>query len=246
MAPTSCTYRITSGGTAAVKPFEEILKSDPRNLYYSDLASGTQITVRHRYAELSEIALGPNVPVPIKDYFGTLQDLCLYGWYAYEFYGVAFFLSFTAIEMALKVRLSRGPNDKRMLHELLQEALKKKLISSKAFTHIRGIRETAALDLRRMRRFEGLRKSQLPKSDYLAILQKAIPRLRNAYAHPTGQAIHLPHEAIFSLRFAAEFINQLFPMIGTKAKAVSESPYHGMLLCKPKAKTPCSSDCLFA
>jgi hypothetical protein len=80
-----------------------------------------------------------------------------------------------------------------MLHELLQEALKKKLISSKAFTHIRGIRQTAALDLRRMRRFEGLRKSQLPKSDYLAILQKAIPRLRNAYAHPTGQAIHLPH-----------------------------------------------------
>jgi hypothetical protein len=121
-----------------VKPFEEVLKPDPRNLYYSDLASGTQITVRHRYAELSGIVLGPNVPVQIKDYFGTLQDLCLYGWYAYEFYGVAFFLSFTAIEMALKVRLSKSPNDKRMLHELLQEALKKKLIFSQGvYAHSR-------------------------------------------------------------------------------------------------------------
>jgi hypothetical protein len=194
-----------------VKPLREVLKPDCRNLLYDDLATGAQITIERRYAQLSDITLGPNVPAAVKEYFETLQDLCMHGWYVYEFYGIVFSLSFTAIEMALKHRLSKGPDDKRTLRPLLREAFRRKLIRAKAFTHIQRIRQNDARDLVRVRRFEHLRKSELPKNDYLAVLEKSIPALRNAYAHPHGRAIYLPHEAIFSLSFAAEFINQLYP-----------------------------------
>jgi len=55
-------------------------------------------------------------------------------------------------------------------------------------------------------------RSSQPKNDYLAVLLESLPKLRNSFAHPSGQTIHFPHDATFSLRFAAEFVNQLFPM----------------------------------
>ncbi len=59
---------------------------------------------------------------------------------------------------------------------------------------------------------EKISRSSLPKNDYLAILLESLPKLRNSFAHPRGQSILFPHEVIFSLRFEAEFVNQLFSM----------------------------------
>jgi hypothetical protein len=194
-----------------MKPMAEILKADPRNALYDSPTTGKPMSINDRYSQIAAITISSSAPPDVKSYFGTLQDLCVYAWYAYEFYGLVVFLSFTLIEMALRLRLSLGPGDKRALDPLLREAFKRNLINEKSFTHIKRIRQTSAQELKQWRRFEKLKKSNIPKRNYLMVLQKSLPKLRNAHAHPTGQAIYLPHEGIFSLRFAAEFINQLYP-----------------------------------
>ena len=116
------------------------------------------------------------------------------------------------IEMALKLRLPRKGPDRRTLKLLLREAIKQKLVNEKAFTHIKAIRQQKAENLRLLRMVEKISRSSLPKNDYLAILLESLPKLRNSFAHPRGQSILFPHEVIFSLRFEAEFVNQLFSM----------------------------------
>jgi hypothetical protein len=44
----------------------------------------------------------------------------------------------------------------------------------------------------------------------MCFLTGADTKLRNAFAHPRGHAIHMPGEALFALRFSVEFINQLY------------------------------------
>jgi hypothetical protein len=46
---------------------------------------------------------------------------------------------------------------------------------------------------------------------YPKILASVLPRMRNRVAHPEHQAIVFPQEALSSIRFAAEFVNQLYP-----------------------------------
>jgi len=120
------------------------------------------------------------------------------------------FLTFTLIEMALKLGLPRKGPDKRTLKPLLREAIRPKLINEKAFTHMKRIRQQRAENLRLLRGVEKITRSSLPKNDYLAVLLESLPELRNSFARASGQSIHFPHEAIFSLRFAAEFVNELF------------------------------------
>jgi hypothetical protein len=187
------------------KRFDEIQKPDERNLCWP-------VTMEDRYADIASICINPTAPEDVRSYFVTLQNLCVYAWFSYDFYAIVFFLTFTLIEMALKLRLPHTGHRRRTLQPLLQEAIKKKLINERAFIHIKEIRQEKARNLRLLRKLEKLTRSSLPKNDYLAILLKSLPNLRNSFAHPSGQAIHFPHEAIFALQFTAEFINQLFPM----------------------------------
>ncbi len=194
-----------------LKTIAEIQKPDERNLYWASLSTGKTLTIEDRYAEIVSIRVNLTAPEDVRSYFVTVQNLCVYAWFSYDFYALVVFLTFTLIEMALKKRLPRKGLDKRTLHPLLQEAIKKKLINERAFTHIKLIRRQRAEDLRMFRKIQTSGRPNLPRNDYLATLLRSLPKLRNSYSHPVGHAIHFPHEATFSLRFAAEFINQLFP-----------------------------------
>ncbi|MFQ5817533.1 MAG: hypothetical protein ACE5H2_06205, partial [Terriglobia bacterium] len=159
----------------------------------------------------SAIQLNSNVPEDVRSYFATIQNLWVYAWFAYDLYAVVDFLSFTAIEMALRKRLPTTGKDKRMLRTLLQEAIRQNLIKEKGFSHVRRMRQVQAQSLRIYRQINKIHKSSVPKSDYRKILLETLPSLRNMFAHPRGHTIQMPGQALFQLRLAAEFINQLFP-----------------------------------
>ena len=173
-----------------LKRIEDIQKPDERNLMWGSLATGEPVTINDRYVEIASIHVNQTAPEQVRSYFVTIQNVCLYAWFSYDFYALVVFLTFTLIEMALKLRFPRKGRDRRTLQPLLREAIKQKLINEKAFTHIKVIRQQQAENLRTRRRFDNITRSSLPKNDYLAILLKSMPKLRNSFAHP--HAIHFP------------------------------------------------------
>lgn len=146
----------------------------------------------------------------VRSYFATIQNLCLYAWFAYDFYALVEFLSYTLIEMALRLRFPITGEDRRTLYNLLARAINHNLIKEKAFSHVWFIRERQAESLRMLRQIEKIARSSVPKSDYPKVLLRTLPKLRNAFVHPRSHAIQLPGGALFSLRLTTEFINQLW------------------------------------
>jgi len=193
-----------------LKRAEDVQQPDARSLCWARLDRPDTVTFQDRYSQVAALQLSPGVPAAVRSYFATIQNVCVYAWFAYDFYALVVFLSYTLIEMALRQRLPVKGTDKRGLRNLLDEAIKLNLIHEKAFSHARGIRQQRALSLRVQRQIGKLHKSSVPKSDYRRVLLETLPKLRNAFAHPRGHAIHMPGDAFFALRFSAEFVNQLF------------------------------------
>ncbi len=181
-----------------LKPRDQILYPDERNQNFS-------FDFDRLYDEVVSIELPPTVPEGVRSYFATIQNVCIYAWYAYSFYALVEFLSYTAIEMALRERLKLEDPKKRWgLGKLLSQALKMGLIDGNGFSHIRRMRENQKL-------FSDVPDTSLPRADnYGAVLKETLPKLRNDYAHPQIHNIRAPAHARFALRFAADFINQLF------------------------------------
>jgi hypothetical protein len=196
-----------------LKPLLEVLQADPRNSAFVLLETMKPPTVEDHHAEISVAVLVPEVPKEVRSYFATIQNVCLYAWFAYDLYAVVDLLCFTAIEMALRKRLpyTGTGRDSRTLQNLIDQAASKKLIREKAFSNVRDMRQNLAHDIR-FRRAIGYKfsRSAIPKSDYAAVLRDIIPRLRNDYVHPRIHTIMLPSAAMTQLRITSELINSLF------------------------------------
>lgn len=193
-----------------LKNLENFQQADPRSECWSNLFTGEPVTFKARWSAIAAVTLDSNVPEAVRSYFATIQKLSVYGWFAYDFYAVGVFLSYTLIEMALRLRFPIAGKDTRGLSTLLREAIKKNLIKEKEFSHIRRIRQRKAEYIRLQRQYQNIPRSSVPRSDYAEVLRKVLPNLRNSFAHPRGHSICMPGDALFALRFAAEFINQLF------------------------------------
>src|SRR5580704_2045498 len=185
-----------------LKALQEVLQPDPRNSIFVLLETLEPITIEQQHAEISEARLQPHVPEEIRSYFASIQNVCLYGWFAYDLYTIADFLCYTAVEMALRLRLPHvgtGP-DKRTLQSLLDQAVSKRLIREKAFSNVRIMRQNLARDIRFRRATSGrFPRSAMPKSNYARVLQGAIPKLRNHFAHPRSHTILAPGAAMSQL-----------------------------------------------
>jgi hypothetical protein len=194
-----------------LKPLSEVLQPDTRNSLFVGLDTGEPRKIDEHHAAIAAVVLEPQVPEDVRSYFATIQNVCLYAWFAYDLYAVVHFLCLTATEMALRKKLpyTGSGRDSRSLQNLIDEAVGKNLIREKAFSHVRMMRENLAHDLR-LYRAMGRSSTSMPKSDYAAVLRRAIPSLRNSFAHPRGHSILMPGEALFQLRFTSEFINHLF------------------------------------
>lgn len=196
------------------KQLDEVLKPDPRNEAFVKIDRETgqfvPMSIEDYHRALCGISLKESVPEDVQSYFETIKNVCLYGWFVYPFFTVSEFLSYTAIEMALRKRFDKDDPCKRWgLKRLLQEAKNQGLISDQGFPSIQELRERQAkyearLDIELDSPFEQR------VADYTLILIQTLPYLRNAFAHPTSQMILTPSYAISSLTVAAELINQLF------------------------------------
>jgi hypothetical protein len=199
-----------------LKSLDEVLKQDPRNSAFVLLETLAPPTLEDHYNEIADVVVNPGVPEEVRSYFATVQNVCLYGWCAYDLYAVVQFLCATTIEFALRKKFPVSGKDRRGLSELMKLAVSKRLISEKGFSHIRVMRQEAADRLRMDRSIMKVSGKRI-KTDFPRILASTIPMMRNAFAHPRGHSIAMPSEAIVSLRLTAELVNQLFAT-GKKSK----------------------------
>lgn len=197
-----------------LKRAEDVQQPDERNLCWVRLETGEPVTCEDHYSGIISIHLDPAVPDEIRSYFATIQNLCVYGWFAYDFYSVAMFMSYAMIEMALRARSPVKGKDNRPFKKLLQRAVESDLVQEKSFSHARLLRRQRAEGLRLNRQVGRLGgaayKYGAPRNNYLTIVCETLPELRNMLAHPQGSTVHMPGEALSALRFSAEFANQLF------------------------------------
>ncbi len=187
-----------------LKRLDEMLKPDER-------MAGFPWMLETDHKRLSEISLAEPVPEDIRSYFETIKNICLYGRFVYAFYGVADGLTYPLLEFALRERLGVRKKDRgESFRKLLHKAIKRGLIRDEGFSHVRRIRENQA-QMEEIFKVDGSPVFTPPEKDaYLKILASVLPHFRNNFAHPKHQAIVLPQDALFSIRVAAEFINQLY------------------------------------
>ncbi len=187
-----------------LKPVDEIHKPDER-------MAGFPWMLETDHKCLSEITLSETVPEDIRSYFETIKNVCLYGRFVYAFYGVAEGLTYPLLEFALRERLGVGKQDgSRRFGKLLYKAIKGGLIRDEGFSHVRRLEENRARMAEILEVDSALVSAPPEKDSYMKILAEVLPHFRNEFAHPKHQAIVLPQGALFSIRFAAEFINQLY------------------------------------
>ena len=129
------------------KALEEVLQPDSRNEAFGKIDRVTNefvpMGLDDYHRNLLTISLKEQVPEDVRGYFETIKNVCLYGWFVYPFFTVSVFLSFTAIEMALRKKLEEDDPDRRWrgLRELLKEAQNRGLIADQGFPSIRAQRE---------------------------------------------------------------------------------------------------------
>jgi hypothetical protein len=186
-----------------LRPAEYLHEPDPRNALtaWCDTTTGftRQLQAKDLHDAVAGFALDPAVPEDIAQHFETVKNLFLYSWFVYRFQPVAELQSLACLEYALRNRLENEIqtgkfNEKRPgLQKLLRYAIDNQLVKNEGFD--RWVR------------------SRDPEWDLLASLEKALPRIRNDYAHGT---YNLAPTALGIIELVHEIINQLFPPSATK------------------------------
>src|SRR5947209_2982696 len=141
----------------------------------ADTGEFVPTTLEDYHRSLTAIQLHESVPEDVCSYFETVKNICLYGWFVYPFFAIAEFLSYTAVELALRERLYPARKGKAPgLKQLLKRAIDKGLISDAGFASIQRQREY----------FQELEAHVGPiystrRSEYTTILLDTLPFLRN-------------------------------------------------------------------
>lgn len=193
-----------------LKALRDVLRPHPRNEAFVKIVAKTNevlpMELDDYYRILSAVSLHEHVPEDVRSYFETIKNVCLYGWFVYPFFTVSAFLSYTAIEMALRKSFQTDDPDRKWnFKRLLREAKDRHLISDDGFPSIQAQREYLSMLAAEV----GPPFDQYV-ADYCSILVECLPQLRNSFAHPASNTILTPGDAVSSLAIAAEFINQLF------------------------------------
>ena len=133
----------------------------------------------------AESALGPNVPVKLRERIAVARNLATYGWFSYEFYAVSILWSVSCIEMALHIKFAEA-------HPGALKLTNRKLKTSEVSPLSYEVEEK----LRRGWRIDGLPTSNFSFKALLDWAQeerflppernfKSILRVRNQMAHPS-------------------------------------------------------------
>ena len=209
---------------------ETVCKPDIRSPTTSFLTD-QPLTIAYQHGVIADISLHKSVPDDIRIQFETTKNLYLYAWFVYRFYPVAKHHAYTCLELALRERFEAellaagekkcefGPGLKR----LLTYAAKNGYLKNENFevwrrhTEMRAKRRTESEIWEEAKRM-GLNevtfhetqyeiKDEDRDHEYLELLIKSMPWLRNHYAHG---ATSLDNQAFSTIHLVAEIINQIY------------------------------------
>lgn len=184
---------------------------------------------------MSRFVLGDGVPATIRIHFETARNLYLYAWFVYRFFPVAeqhvlgtleFALRQKLLEVLPEERTASWGNKPPTLARLMEMAIAEGLVRYEGLR----IREAQARAAARERvsnekaqemMVKGLESIEwddtaiepLPddyRNDWLAILQRSLPKIRNALAHGSGMV----HPTVLgTFAHVTDLINQLYPSL---------------------------------
>ncbi|MGB9429431.1 MAG: hypothetical protein WCC11_06070 [Gammaproteobacteria bacterium] len=220
-----------------LKPLDQVLEPDIRSTTMGMYDPGTGIrkeTLEDHHAEIARVTLNESAPLAVRQLFENAKNLVLYSWFFYRFHQSAELSGFGALEMALREKAKKSAaewwsnNSKKhmpSMKKLFEKAKNDGWIRNEEFSAWRQRQQQAAYD-RRVEELsqkmieEGVSEIELPHReefegiigdetfDYLEILLKTIPPIRNNLAHG-AQTLH--PDSLDRLKLCAEIINQLFP-----------------------------------
>lgn len=217
-----------------LRPLEFVDTPDPRHSSFAriDLNNGgfRPVELKDFHADISKFVLNETVPQAIKVQFETAKNLYLYAWFIYRFFPVSELYSFTTLEFALRTRYAseipksyypRAPEP--TLKPLLRYSIEQGHIRNEGFERWHEItwqRAKARHDTEAMNEMleKGLTEMVIDDSDieikdidknwnYINILKKSLPKIRNNYAHG-GSTLH--HQVLGSFQIVSEIINQIY------------------------------------
>lgn len=219
------------------------LEPDPRSNHLVRLDAYTQvpqpISLADQYDAVALFKLNAVVPEDVAIHFETAKNLYLYAWFVFRFYPVAEQQALTSLEFALREKLvdfvkayvvKRPKSGPPGLAKLLSHARAEGLIRNEALNRqawaLRAARqryvsekinEAIAADLNEM----AFDDSHVVPSeadlqhDWLGDFVKAIPGIRNDYAHGSPT---LHHTVLHTFDVVSQLINQLYPEASGEAR----------------------------
>lgn len=173
----------------------------------------------HKLSErLEEIKLNDSLPEEVSNQLKICKKLCLYSYFVYEFATVGLELSFLAIETALKERLRLFYPDGFDFKRKSDGAIKREKPLS--LSHFQSLLENKEIKIQKIEGFfeRGVMLGELTEwAISKEILNErfdgegdTVKDLRNSVAHPSGQTILPPWNAIHGLGLNVKLINSLF------------------------------------
>lgn len=192
---------------------------DPQNMFEEDEGNTCFVRLNHETGEptphtisvlhgaLAELRLNQSVPVNVVDQFDLARNLCLYGWYQYNFSMPAKLYGYIALEVGLREKcatVASQPGKRITLARLCDWAIDAGYIKDGGFTHLFAEDpETGAM--------YPTRRQDLTREGTTYSKQAfANTRGRNSLAHGSSMLMP-PIQAAGSLRIIADAINLLFP-----------------------------------
>lgn len=226
-----------------LKPLAAIYFPDPRSngQSFSDTFHDRPLRIDGRHADVASIKLTVSVPDSIRVQFETAKNLYLYAWFVYRFYPVAEHHALTCLELGLRSRFpdplpeqyrkNKPDSWKPTLQPLLRFAIDTGAIKNEGFR-----RWHDQVNRRAQQRYTNERQREMVERNleqieidysqavpnehdrdwnYLSALLRALPSIRNAYAHGSTM---LHNQVLGTLELVCEILNQLF-----EARGVSQS-----------------------
>lgn len=180
-----------------LRPAEYIHEPDPRSALtaWVDRTNGVVRPVQacDLHDAVAAFVLNPAVQEDIAQHFETVKNVYVYSWFIYRFQPVAEMQGLACLEYALRVRRAdeiragKLKSKRPGMQKLMRYAIESQLVKNEGFAR--------------------WARAQDPEWDLLRSLEKALPGIRNDYAHGTYS---LTPTALGIIELVHEIIDQLF------------------------------------
>jgi len=197
-----------------LKKIEEIPEPDHRSTGFGviNLSDGTtrSMTLADFYKDAESIRVNETAPEDVRSYMEAVKTLFVYGWHYYPFFTLSAFMATTAVEMALKLRLQKRPDDPSGLKTLFDQAIAQGLLRDEGFPSRENVQANGPTMFGENEGSSGA-VSVEPGPPYAERVAGFMRHFRNVFAHPSGHWILFPGQALDFLVLGGEVINQLWP-----------------------------------